>query len=223
MNSNGYKLIVETPREDVEYIISEKNGNSPSTLYIQGPFLMANEKNRNGRIYLLEQMAKEVERYTNEMITTKRSLGELNHPTSVEVNPERACHIIESFEQQGNVWMGRSKVLTNTPMGKIVSALILDNVKLGVSSRSLGKLKQMDGYNEVEDFKIIAVDVVHDPSVNTAFVNGIFEAKEWILTDHGYIEPAYDTFTQKLKKLPNTSDAKAEHLIDAVTRFLYSL
>lgn len=144
MNSNGYKLIVETPREDVEYIISEKNGNSPSTLYIQGPFLMANEKNRNGRIYLLEQMAKEVERYTNEMVTTKRSLGELNHPTSVEVNPERACHIIESFEQQGNVWMGRSKVLTNTPMGKIVSALILDNVKLGVSSRSLGKLKQME-------------------------------------------------------------------------------
>lgn len=221
--SNGYKLIVETPREDIEYVITEKNSKEPSALYIKGPFLMANEKNRNGRIYMLEQMEREVDRYMKEMVTTKRALGELNHPTSVEVNPERACHIIEGFTQQGNVWLGKSKVLTNTPMGKIVSALILDNVKLGVSSRSLGRLKEMGDYNEVEDFKLITVDVVHDPSVNTAFVNGIFEAKEWMLTDHGYVEPTYDSLERKLSKLPNTSDAKEQHIIEAVKQFLKAL
>lgn len=220
---SGYKLIVETPRDDIEYVINEKNSKEPSSLYIQGPFLMANEKNRNGRIYMLEQMTREVDRYTKEMIATKRALGELNHPTSVEVNPERACHVIESFSQQGNVWIGKSKVLTNTPMGKIVSALILDNVKLGVSSRSLGKLKPMGDYNEVEDFKLITVDVVHDPSVNTAFVNGIYESKEWMLTDHGHVESAYDALDKTLSKLPKHADDKQLLMIEAVKQFLKSL
>jgi hypothetical protein len=220
---SGYKLIIETPAEDVEYVITEKNSKEPSSLYIQGPFLMANEKNRNGRIYMLEQMSREVDRYTKEMISTKRALGELNHPTSVEVNPERACHIIESFSQQGNVWVGRSKVLTNTPMGKIVSALILDNVKLGVSSRSLGKLKPMGDYNEVEDFKLITVDVVHDPSVNTAFVNGIYESKEWVLTDHGHVESSYNALEKTLSNLPKHGDDKQSLMIEAVKKFLKGL
>lgn len=220
---SGYKLIVETPREDVEYIIAEKNSDTPSTLFIQGPFLMANEKNRNGRIYLLEQMQREVERYTKEMVTTKRALGELNHPTSVEVNPERACHIIEGFTQQGNVWIGKSKVLTNTPMGKIVSALILDNVKLGVSSRSLGKLKPMGDYNEVEDFKLITVDVVHDPSVNTAFVNGIYESKEWVLSEHGYLESLYGKLDKTLSHFPRKQEEKQKLMIEAVKSFLKGL
>lgn len=220
---NGYKLIIESSTEDLEYVITEKNSKEPSSLFIQGPFLMANEKNRNGRIYMLEQMQREVDRYTKEMISTKRALGELNHPTSVEVNPERACHIIESFAQQGNVWVGKSKVLTNTPMGKIVSALILDNVKLGVSSRSLGKLKPMDGYNEVEDFKLITVDVVHDPSVNTAFVNGIYESKEWMLTDHGYVEPQYDILDKTLQNLPKKQEEKQLVMIEAVKVFLKGL
>lgn len=216
------KLLVDEPVFELEYIVEEKNKNEPSTLYIQGPFLMSEQKNKNGRIYSLNEMVQEVNRYTSEMIKEKRALGELNHPTSVEVNPERACHMITELRQEGNMFYGKSKILS-TPMGQLVRALIMDNVKLGVSSRALGKLMPQGDAHAVQGFHLICCDVVHDPSVSTAFVNGIMEAKEWILNTDGTIVEAYDRFESELRTLPRRSDAKEALLKEQILKFINTL
>lgn len=220
--NHRYKLIVETP-QDIEYIVEEKNTGEKPTLYMEGPFLMANERNRNNRVYPLEEMVTEAARYSDEMIKTSRALGELNHPTSVEVNPERACHIITELKQNDNIWMGKSKVLTETPMGKIVHSLMMDRVKLGVSSRALGETIEESNQTRVKNFKLIAVDVVHDPSVNTAFVNGILESKEWILQDHDYVEAGFDELHKGLSKLSHRSDERSAIIEAQIKKFLKAL
>jgi len=201
--SNAYNLLVETPNYELKYLVEEKNRNSPSNLFIQGPFLMADRPNRNNRIYPRNQMVEEVNRYTSEMIVNSRSTGELNHPTSPEVNLERACHMVTELKQNGDIFEGKSKILS-TPMGQIVRSLIMDGVKLGVSSRALGRVdNNKQGVGIVSDFRLVAIDVVADPSVPTAFVNGILESKKWVLAESGEFEPFYDTFEKAISKLPN--------------------
>ena len=217
------KLLVEEPVFDLQYIVEEKNKNEPSTLYIQGPFLMSEQKNKNGRIYSLNEMVQEVGRYTSEMIKEKRALGELNHPASVEVNPERACHLVTELRQEGNMFFGKSKILS-TPMGQLVRALIMDNVKLGISSRALGKLLPTgNDTHAVQGFHLICCDVVHDPSVSTAFVNGIMEAKNWILNTDGTIAEAYDILESELKTLPKKSGPREEMLKEQIMKFITAL
>lgn len=199
----SFKLLVEKPDlSDFEYIVEEKNAKEPSKLYIQGPFMMASEKNRNNRIYNLEEMAKEVDRYTEEMINENRAMGELNHPTTAEVDLERACHIITELKQKDNVFYGKSKVLS-TPCGQIVKSLIMDGVKVGVSSRALGKLDEApSGVSVVQDMKLVAIDCVADPSFPKAFVNGILESKQWVLANDGKYEEIYSKFENSIKNLP---------------------
>lgn len=217
------KLIVDEPTFDLEYIVEEKNKSGPSILYIQGPFLMCEQKNKNGRIYSRNEMEDDVRRYTNEMIKENRSIGELNHPTSVDVNPERACHMIEKLWQEGNMFFGKAKILS-TPMGALVRSLIMDNVKLGISSRALGKVITEGDTQKVTGFRLLCCDVVHDPSVSTAFVNGIMESKEWILGNNGAIlEAVYDTFEQSISNLPGKSTAKDEVIRKSVLNFIESL
>ena len=218
-----YKLIVESPQDIQDIIIEEKNSSEEPTVFFEGPFLMADEKNRNNRVYPLNEMITEVKRYDGDMIRTCRALGELNHPTSVEVNPERACHLITALEQRDNVWFGKSKVLTETPMGKIVYSLLKDKVKLGVSSRALGETIEESDRTLVNNFKLIAVDVVHDPSVNTAFVNGILESKEWVLRDDGIHEAAFDALTNNLGNLPRRGDEKSVYIEEQIKKFISSL
>jgi len=217
---NGLKLFVEEPTFELEYIVEEKNPKAPSTMFIRGQYLMAEKKNKNGRVYSLQEMAKEVERYTTEMVAMGRSLGELNHPTSVEINPERACHMITEMKQDGNIFYGKSKIL-GTPMGLIVRTLINEGVKLGISSRALGKLNPEDGVNKVSGFRFICCDVVHDPSVETAFVDGILESKEYVLKCDGSVCELYDQFENKLETLPkhNADQYLKEHII----KFLESI
>jgi hypothetical protein len=218
MSNNVYKLLVEEPTYEVKYLIEEKNRNTPSILHIQGPFLMANEANKNKRVYPLEEMIKEVSRYQTEMIDTKRATGELNHPSSPDINLERVCHVVTDLKQNGNIFEGKSKVLS-TPMGQIVRSLIMDGVKLGVSSRALGRLEEdSNGVNRVADFKLVAVDVVADPSVPTAFVNGILESKQWILDDSGQFAPVYERFEKNISNLPkkNTDAYLKEQVINFI-------
>ena len=183
----AYSLIVEAPDpKDLEYVLEEKNLKGEKSLYIQGPYMMAGEENRNRRVYSEKEMYSEVARYSDEFISTKRALGELNHPTTAEVDLGRACHMITELKMDGNVVFGKSKVLTNTPCGKIVEGLIQDGVQVGVSSRALGKLTPMEGksdVNVVEEMKLIAIDCVADPSFPKAFVNGILESKQFILKE----------------------------------------
>lgn len=199
----AFKLLVEKPDlSDFEYIVEEKNAKEPSKLYIQGPFMMASEKNRNNRVYDLEEMAKEVDRYTAEMINENRAMGELNHPTTAEVDLERACHVVTELKQKDNIFYGKSKVLS-TPCGQIVKSLVMDGVKVGVSSRALGKLDETpSGISQVKDMKLIAIDCVADPSFPKAFVNGILESKQWVLASDGKFEEIYSKFENRVKNLP---------------------
>ena len=198
------RLLVETPAPDeqFEYILEEKNPKEPARLHIQGPYMICNEVNRNQRIYEKSDMEREVNRYIKEMVNTNRAMGELNHPASAEVNLERACHVVTNLRLEGNVVIGKSQVLS-TPMGQIVRSLINDGVKVGMSSRALGKLnEESGGVNRVTDMRLVAVDCVADPSCPKAFVNGILESKQFVVAANGELEEIYNKFENSLRNLP---------------------
>lgn len=200
----SYKLLVETPasKDDFEYILQEDKENNKKTLFIKGPYMMAEDVNRNKRYYPKAELKKEVDRYIENMVRENRSMGELNHPTTAEVDLERACHMVTDIWQEGNVFYGKSKVLS-TPCGQIVSSLINDGVKVGMSSRALGQLtEESNGVNRVSDLKLVAVDCVSDPSCPKAFVNGILESKQFILNSDGKFSETYDKFEESLETLP---------------------
>ena len=179
------KLITET-LDEVKYLTEESNG--VKNLYIQGPFLVAEAKNRNGRIYEAHIMKREVGRYNEEYVDKNRAFGELGHPDGPSINLDRVSHLITNLTQEGNVWIGKAKIL-DTPMGKIAKNFLEEGVRLGVSSRGLGSLKERNGINEVQDdFHLATVDIVADPSAPDAFVQGIMESAEWIL-DNGVWKP----------------------------------
>jgi hypothetical protein len=206
------RLIVEkpAPEEQFEYILEEKDRNTPATLFIRGPYMMAEGVNRNNRLYPINEMQREVERYRTEMISTARAMGELNHPTNADVDLERACHLVTELKQDGNVFYGKSKVL-NTPCGLIVKSLINDGVRVGMSSRALGQLVESGGKNVVKDMRLVAVDCVADPSFPKAFVNGILESKQWVLSEDGKFEEDYDRFESGISSLP-------KHEVDSFLR-----
>ena len=195
-------LIREDFDEIQTNIITEsEDAGGKKNMYIEGIFMQDTLKNRNGRIYPKEVMTKAVNQYVEKFVNTKRSLGELNHPTYASVNPERACSMITSLKEDGNNWVGKAKIL-NTPMGSIVKNLIEDGVQLGVSSRGLGSVKESNGANVVQsDFWISAVDTVSDPSAPDAFVNGIMENKEWILENGVLVEKELEEIQEEINDL----------------------
>ena len=198
------KLLVEVPapREEYEYILEEQSKDGVKNLYIKGPYMMAEDVNRNKRYYPSSELKREVDRYIKDMIKENRSMGELNHPTTAEVDLERACHIVTDMWQEGKTFFGKSKVLS-TPCGQIVKSLINDGVKVGMSSRALGQLtEEKNGINRVSDMKLVAIDCVSDPSCPKAFVNGILENKNFIITSDGTYEETYDKFEKSLDTLP---------------------
>lgn len=201
----GLKLVIEKPSEALleqfEYVIEEGNNKDVRNLYIKGPYMMAEEVNRNKRKYILEDMVKEVSRYDLEMIKPGRAMGELNHPTSAEVNPERACHVVTELKQDGTRFIGKSKVLSS-PLGQLVRSLINDGVQLGMSSRALGQLVEEDTHSIVNDMRLIAIDCVADPSYPKAFVNGILESCEFVCNSDGKYEQMYENFNNSIKNLP---------------------
>ena len=218
------KLLVETsdPAE-FEYIIEEKNSREDSSIYIKGPYAMAGDVNKNKRSYCPKEMASEVKRYTESMINTKRALGELNHPTSADVDLERACHLVTELvpsSSDSNVYIGKSKVLS-TPSGLIVQSLIRDGCSVGMSTRSLGKLVQSEDNSEVsrvKDMRLVAIDCVADPSFGEAFVNGILESKQYVLDSYGQYVEAYENLETGLNNLPK-KDVES-YIKDSVLTFL---
>jgi len=178
------KLITETV-EEIKVITEENNG--VKTLYIQGPFLVAETKNRNGRSYPVTVLENEVNRYMKEYVDKNRAFGELGHPESPTINLERVSHMITNISRNGNIFEGKAKVL-ETPMGKIAKNLMEAGATLGVSSRGMGSLKMINGVNIVQpDFYLAtAADIVADPSAPGAFVQGIMEGKEWVW-DNGFV------------------------------------
>jgi hypothetical protein len=174
------KLITEL-NESVKYVTEDRE-DGKKNLYIEGPFLQSEIKNRNGRVYPRSVMEREVNRYNEQFVSKGRALGELGHPDGPSINLDRVSHIIESLKQDGTNWIGRARI-TDTPMGNIARGLIESGAQLGVSSRGMGSLKlNREGINEVQDdFHLAtAADIVADPSAPDAFVNGIMEGVEWI-------------------------------------------
>ncbi|MFL0773722.1 MAG: hypothetical protein AB8A39_03060 [Prochlorococcus sp.] len=186
-------------REEIESVkfITEGKGDKKS-LYIEGVFLQGNIKNRNGRMYPMETLQKEVARYNESNITPGRALGELGHPDGPTVNLDRVSHKIVSLREHGSNFIGKAKIL-ETPMGQIAKSLINEGVKLGVSSRGIGSLKPTkEGFNVVgSDFMLAtAADIVADPSAPDAFVEGIMEGKDWVW-DGGILREKFAVKTYK--------------------------
>ena len=179
------KLITEQI-EDVQ-VITEGTG-ADKKLYIEGVFLQSELKNRNGRVYPFSVLEREVGRYNEEYVKTKRALGELGHPDGPTVNLDRVSHRITELRAEGNNFMGKAQIL-DTPMGKIAKSLLGEGVQLGVSSRGMGSIdKREDTSYVMDDFMLAtAADIVADPSAPDSFVNGIMEGKEWVW-DNGILK-----------------------------------
>ena len=174
--------------ENVEYIC-EAQENGSKKYSIRGPFMQAEVKNRNGRIYPMPVLEKEVAKYNRNFIREKRAFGELGHPDGPTVNLERVSHITTSLVPDGKNFLGEAKIM-DTPMGKIVQNLMDEGCKLGVSSRGMGSLQQKGGTNYVKDdfYLATAADIVADPSAPNAFVEGVMEGKEWVWNNGALVE-----------------------------------
>jgi len=194
------KLIKEI-NDNVNYTYLEE-ANGKKCLHIEGPFLVAETKNKNGRLYEFNTMKKEVDRYTSEYINKSRAFGELGHPESPSINLDRVSHMIVGLREEGNQWIGKAKIL-DTPMGNIARSLIEGGAQLGVSSRGMGSLKNVNGVNVVQpDFYLAtAADIVADPSAPGAFVQGIMEGKEWMLVNGVWTEQYIEEAKREIKRV----------------------
>ena len=181
------KLITEV-YESIEYI-SEANENGEKEYFIEGIFMQANKKNRNGRMYPTEVLEREVDRYNKEYVVKNRAFGELGHPQGPTINLERVSHMIKELKKDGDNFVGKAKIM-DSPYGTIVKNLIKEGASLGVSSRGMGSLKSKNGVNEVQgDFYLAtAADIVADPSAPDAFVEGIMEGVEWVYEGGRWVE-----------------------------------
>ena len=208
--------------ESVEFLVEQKNGKK--SMYIEGIFLQGDLQNRNGRMYPINVLRKEVSRYNENHIQKGRALGELGHPDGPTVNLDRVSHKIVSLKESGSNFIGKAKIL-GTPMGKIAASLVEEGVKLGVSSRGIGSLKPTrEGVNVVgDDFMLsTAADIVADPSAPDAFVEGIMEGKEWVW-DGGVLRERAAAKAYKEINTLVTQKQLDEKKLDVFNNFLNSL
>ena len=213
------KLITETT-ENIEVITEEKG--TGKDYKIRGIFLQGDIKNRNGRVYPVDVLSKEVGRYNKEFVEKKRAFGELGHPDGPTVNLERVSHMITSLKPEGRNFIGEAKIM-DTPYGKIVKNLIDEGAQLGVSSRGMGSMKQVNGKNVINnDFYLAtAADIVADPSAPDAFVEGIMEGKEWVW-DNGVLKSMeVEKYKEEIEKTRRAelAEAKARVFKDFLSKF----
>lgn len=214
-------ILLRELTEDVEYIKEEKDGKT--SLYLRGPFAQAEVTNRNKRFYPMKVLGPEIGRFTTEKVNNSQGYGELGHPSGPNINLDRVCVLIKELNEDGNNFMGKALV-TSTPMGKIVTGLIGDGAKLGVSTRALGSLKLKDEINEVQDdLKLLAIDVVADPSAPDAFVAGIMEGSEylWNPAKQQWVEHVVQPMHKEMQKM--TVQQIEEQKIKLFKKWLSSL
>ena len=205
------KLFTESV-EEVQYITEDKEGGGKN-YKIKGIFLQADIKNRNGRVYPMEVLEKEVNRYNKKFINENRAYGELGHPEGPTVNLERVSHMVTELYPDGKNFIGEAKIM-GTPMGEIVKNIMEEGGKLGVSSRGMGSLDQKNGANYVRDdfYLATAADIVADPSAPNAFVEGIMEGKEWVWDNGALLEAELVELKRKFDVKKRQRDAKVEAL-----------
>ena len=214
------KLITEAI-EDIQILEEEKNGRK--VLHIEGVFLQADLKNRNGRVYPFPVLEREVNRYNEQYISAGRALGELGHPDGPTVNLDRVSHKITSLKAEGSNFIGKAQIL-DTPMGNIAKSLLGSGVKLGVSSRGMGSIEEKNGANYVRDDFMLATaaDIVADPSAPDAFVNGIMEGKEWVWEGGILREKLAESAKRKINTLVDQKILE-EHKLNLFQEFLSNL
>jgi len=216
------KLICEVVEDNIR-VITEANEKGGKSYHIEGVFMQGDTKNKNGRKYPTEILAREAERYKKNYIDENRAYGELGHPTGPTINLERVSHMIKDLQQDGNNFVGKAKIM-DTPYGKIVQNLMDEGARLGVSTRGMGSLKNgSDGIMEVQpDFYLAtAADIVADPSAPNAFVQGIMEGREWVW-DNGVIKEA--EIAQYKKDIDRASRGSVEaKMLEVFERFIKRL
>ena len=214
------KLITEQI-EDIEILTEESDGKKDT--YIKGIFLQTEITNRNGRMYKYDTMAREVNKYNEEFVKRGRALGELGHPDGPTINLDRVSHKIVELYPEGNNFIGKAKLL-ETPMGKIAKNLLEEGVQLGVSSRGLGSIKREGTSSIVADDFILATaaDIVADPSAPDAFVEGIYEGREWVMENNRFKEVHIEQIKQALDTAPSREELM-ERKIRAFDFFLRNL
>ena len=214
------KLITEQ-NNDIEVLTEEKDGKKST--YIKGVFLQTEITNRNGRMYKFDTMNREVTKYNEEFVNRGRALGELGHPEGPTLNLDRVSHKIVELYPEGTNFMGKAKLM-DTPMGKIAKSLLDEGVKLGVSSRGLGSIKKEGSCSVVADDFILstAADIVADPSAPDAFVEGIYEGREWVTVDGKVKERTIEEIKAAIDNAPNPQELQ-ERKISAFATFLRSI
>tara|TARA_B100001029_G_scaffold8948_1_gene6280 strand:+ start:1138 stop:1785 length:648 start_codon:yes stop_codon:yes gene_type:complete len=214
------KLITEQ-NNDIEVLTEEKDGKKST--YIKGVFLQTEITNRNGRMYKFDTMNREVSKYNEEFVNRGRALGELGHPEGPTLNLDRVSHKIVELYPEGTNFMGKAKLM-DTPMGKIAKSLLDEGVQLGVSSRGLGSIKKEGSCSVVADDFILstAADIVADPSAPDAFVEGIYEGREWVTVDGKVKERTIEEIKAAIDNAPNPQELQ-ERKISAFATFLRSI
>ena len=214
------KLITEQ-NNDVEFFTEEKDGKKST--YIKGVFLQTEITNRNGRMYKFDTMNREVSKYNEEFVNRGRALGELGHPEGPTLNLDRVSHKIVELYPEGTNFIGKAKLM-DTPMGKIAKSLLDEGVQLGVSSRGLGSIKKEGSCSVVADDFILstAADIVADPSAPDAFVEGIYEGREWVTVDGKVKERTIEEIKAAIDNAPNPQELQ-ERKISAFATFLRSI
>lgn len=213
--------IISEVFEDIQ-VLTESTKSGEKKYFVEGVFLQAEVKNRNGRIYPVNILHEEVDRYTNEYISKNRAFGELGHPENPQINLERVSHMITSLQKEGNNYIGRASIM-DTPYGKIVKNFIDAGAKLGVSSRGLGSLNSRNGVNYVnDDFRLMtAADIVADPSAPDAFVNSVMESQEWIYEAGQLISVDIETYKKKISEATRREREKV--MIESFSDFMSKL
>ena len=217
------KLITEIT-ESVK-VITEAREDGKKNLFIEGVFLQANIQNRNGRVYPVEVLDREVARYMKESIEKGRAYGELGHPDGPAINLDRVSHIITELRRDGDNFIGKAKI-SSTPMGKIAEGLLSDGAQLGVSSRGMGSIKEnRDGIMEVQDdfYLATAADIVADPSAPDAFVNGIMEGVEWVWNHGKPIAMRVEEMKEEAEKAVRAQRLNEQKKLQLFERFIQSI
>lgn len=226
--NNNLKLIVEEDFNDFELLIEQKNPNEPKFIRVKGPYLVANKKNANNRTYTPEILEKAVAKFTADMISNGRAMGELNHPAHTNIDPKQVCHKIESLTRDGDIWIGQSVVLSSsadgkikgTPNGDILASILQHGGKPGMSSRGVGEIGRGGIINK--EYALCTIDCVTDPSGPGCFVEGILESKDFMINTHGEIvEVAFNNFENGLSTLPKHETNK--YIYDCFESFIRNI
>jgi len=221
------KLIVEQPNYDLEFLSEQTNRDNEKRIYIRGQYIMMNRGNKNRRKYMESEMIPAVDTYIEEYVKQNRGGGELNHSSNPDVDlgklADKIVHL-ERDKSDPDFYIGKSLILS-TPSGKILESLVHDGVKFGKSTKCLGQISEStDGYNVVKSPIVLLVDNVFDPSVATAFVNGILENKEYIISDDGRVAETYAALEKRLAKYPSKhKDAINDYIRESLEKFLHAL